>query len=92
MVEVGIFFIASDATIIRKIIVPATLPYIMTGLLLSVGRSFIGMVVAEYFTAITGLGGIILKAGDDFDTAPNVRSGDPVDGDGRRSDRPGRLV
>jgi len=34
-----------------------------------VGRAIIAMVVAEFFTSISGLGGIILKAGDNFDTA-----------------------
>jgi len=69
LIEVGTAFVASDATIMRKIIVPATLPYIMTGLRLAVGRAIIAMVVAEFFTAISGLGGIILKAGERFDTA-----------------------
>ncbi len=69
LIEVGTSFVASDATILWKIIVPATLPYIMTGLRLAVGRAIIAMVVAEFFTAISGLGGIILKAGDDFQTA-----------------------
>ena len=41
----------------------------MTGLRLAVGRAIIAMVIAEFFTAISGLGGIILSAGDNFDTA-----------------------
>ncbi|MDH4190708.1 MAG: ABC transporter permease [Betaproteobacteria bacterium] len=69
LIEVGTSFVASNAAIMWKIIVPATLPYIMTGMRLAVGRAIIAMVVAEFFTAITGLGGIILKAGDNFDTA-----------------------
>lgn len=69
LIEVGTAFVASDAAIMWKIIVPATLPYIMAGLRLAVGRAIIAMVVAEFFTAINGLGGIILKAGDSFDTA-----------------------
>lgn len=69
LIEVGTSFVASDAAIMWKIIVPATLPYIMTGFRLAVGRAIIAMVVAEFFTAITGLGGIILKAGDNFQTA-----------------------
>lgn len=69
LIEVGTAFVASDAEIMWKIIVPATLPYIMTGLRLAVGRAIIAMVIAEFFTSITGLGGIILKAGDNFDTA-----------------------
>jgi NitT/TauT family transport system permease protein len=69
LIEVGTAFVASDATIMWKIIVPATIPYIVAGLRLAVGRAIIAMVVAEFFTAISGLGGIILKAGDNFDTA-----------------------
>lgn len=69
LIEVGISFVASGPAIMWKIIVPATLPFIMTGLRLAVGRAIIAMVVAEFFTAITGLGGVILKAGDNFETA-----------------------
>lgn len=69
LIEVGTAFVASDATIMWKIIVPATVPYIVAGLRLAVGRAIIAMIVAEFFTAISGLGGIILKAGDNFDTA-----------------------
>ena len=36
------------------------MPYILTGVRLSVGRAVVGMVVAEMFTAITGLGGAII--------------------------------
>ncbi|MGE0626247.1 MAG: ABC transporter permease [Hyphomicrobiaceae bacterium] len=69
MIELGRTFVASDMQIMRKIILPSTLPYIMVGLKLAVGRAIIAMVVAEFFTAVTGLGGIILKAGDNFETA-----------------------
>jgi NitT/TauT family transport system permease protein len=69
LVEVGIAFVAPPPMIMRTIIVPATLPYIMTGLRLCIGRCIIGMVVAEFFTSISGLGGMILEAGDSFDTA-----------------------
>ena len=69
LVEVGVAFVATRTMIVREIIVPATLPYIMTGLRLCVGRCIIGVVVAEFFTSISGLGGIILQAGDSFDTA-----------------------
>lgn len=69
LVEVGVAFVAPPPMIMRTIIVPATLPYIMTGLRLCIGRCIIGMVVAEFFTSISGLGGMILEAGDSFDTA-----------------------
>ena len=41
----------------------------MTGLRLGIGRAIIGMVAAEFFTAITGLGALIVKYGNQYDTA-----------------------
>ncbi|MQA04988.1 MAG: ABC transporter permease subunit [Streptosporangiales bacterium] len=69
LIEVGSSFGASQSEIMRKIIIPGTLPHIMTGLRLAVGRAVIGIVIAEFFTAVSGLGGIIINAGNSFDTA-----------------------
>jgi NitT/TauT family transport system permease protein len=69
LIELGRTFVGSEFQIMTKIVIPCTLPYIMVGLKLAVGRSIIAIVVAEFFTLLTGLGGIILKAGDSFDTA-----------------------
>lgn len=69
LIEVGKSLVASDAVILRRIVLPATLPYIMAGIRLAVGRAVVGMVVAEFFTQISGLGGIIINAGNNFDTA-----------------------
>lgn len=69
LVEVGTAFVASPAAIMRKIIVPATIPYAMTGLRLAIGRAVVGMVVAEFFTAVGGLGGIVINAGNNYDMA-----------------------
>ena len=48
---------------------PATLPYIMAGVRLAVGRAVVAMVIAEFFTSISGLGAIIINAANNFDTA-----------------------
>lgn len=69
LIEVGKSFVASDATILRRIIFPATLPYIMAGIRLAVGRAVVAMVIAEFFTAISGLGAIIINSANNFDTA-----------------------
>ncbi len=69
LVEVGRAFVASDVVIVRRIVLPATLPYIMAGLKLAVGRGVVAMVIAEFFTAISGLGGIIINSANNFDTA-----------------------
>jgi len=69
LLEVGKAFVAADAPILRRIVLPATLPYIMAGIRLAVGRAVVAMVVAEFFTNISGLGGIIITSANNFDTA-----------------------
>ena len=55
-------FVAPDAVILRRIVLPATLPYIMAGIRLAVGRAVVGMVIAEFFTTISGLGAVIISS------------------------------
>lgn len=69
LIEVGLSFVGSKGQILRKIVLPASVPYIMAGLRLGVGKAIIGMIVAEFFTAISGLGGIIINAANAFETA-----------------------
>jgi ABC-type nitrate/sulfonate/bicarbonate transport system permease component len=69
LIEVGKSFVAPDTVILRRIILPATLPYIMAGIRLAVGRAVVAMVIAEFFTTISGLGAIIINAANSFDTA-----------------------
>ena len=69
LIDVGNAFAANEREIFTKIILPSALPYMMTGLRLGIGRAIIGMVVAEFFTAITGLGALIVKYGNQYDTA-----------------------
>jgi NitT/TauT family transport system permease protein len=69
LIEVGKSFVAPDRVILRRIILPATLPYVMAGVRLAVGRGVVAMVVAEFFTSISGLGAIIQTSANNFDTA-----------------------
>jgi NitT/TauT family transport system permease protein len=69
LIEVGKSFVAPDAVILRRIILPATLPYIMAGIRLAVGRAVVAMVIAEFFTSISGLGAVIITSANNFDTA-----------------------
>jgi NitT/TauT family transport system permease protein len=59
-VEVGRASVASRRKVFFSIVVPATLPFILAGLRLSIARALTGMVVAELFTAIGGLGGLLM--------------------------------
>jgi ABC-type nitrate/sulfonate/bicarbonate transport system permease component len=69
LIEVGKSFVAPHHVILRRIIFPATLPYIMAGVRLAVGRAVVAMVIAEFFTSISGLGAIIQTSANNFDTA-----------------------
>ena len=69
LVEVGTAFCASRRKITWEIVVPSTLPYIMAGLRLGIGKAVIAMVIAEFLTAISGLGGVIISSANTFRTA-----------------------
>jgi len=69
LIDVGKSFVASNHTILRRIVLPATLPYIMAGIRLAVGRGVVAMIIAEFFTALSGLGAVIINSANNFDTA-----------------------
>lgn len=69
VIDIGAAFGASERQIFSKVVLPAALPFIMTGLRLAVGRAVLAMIVAEFFTSIVGLGGMIVKYGNFFQTA-----------------------
>ena len=57
LIEVGTAFCASQPRILRQIVLPSVIPAIMTGLRIGIGKAVVGIVIAEFFTAIGGLGG-----------------------------------
>ena len=61
LTELARTFCSTELQAWRDIVVPSALPYIVTGLRLAVGRGLIGVVVAEFETAVTGLGYLILS-------------------------------
>lgn len=69
LVEVGIAFGASRWRVLARVIFPSVIPSIMTGLRIGVGKAVIGVVVAEFFTAVGGLGGVIVNARSTFQPA-----------------------
>jgi NitT/TauT family transport system permease protein len=69
LIEVGRSLVAPSRVILWRIILPATLPYITAALKLAIGRGVVSVVIAEFFTVVSGLGGIIVTAGNNFDTA-----------------------
>ena len=61
LVDIGRAYGAGERKIFAKIIVPAALPFIMAGIRLAVGRALIGIITAEMFTAVTGLGALLIR-------------------------------
>lgn len=61
LVEVGRAYGAREGKIFTKIILPASLPFIMAGVRLAVGRALIGIITAEMFAAVTGLGALLIR-------------------------------
>jgi NitT/TauT family transport system permease protein len=62
LLEVGRAFRASERQLWTNIVLPAALPFIVTGLRLAVGRGLIGMVLADLYTAISGIGYLIVRS------------------------------
>jgi NitT/TauT family transport system permease protein len=65
-IEVGTAFCASQPRILRQIVIPSVIPSIMTGLRIGIGKAVVGIVIAEFFTALGGIGGVIVDAGHSF--------------------------
>ena len=69
LIEVGQAFVGSETFIMRQIVLPYALPSIIAGMRLGMGRAIIAAAVAELFTALSGLGGLLLKRSEDYDTS-----------------------
>jgi len=71
LIEVAQSFGGSRFQIIRKVMVPSALPFMLTGMRLAIGRGIVGVVVGEILGSQAGLGYLILVAGQSFDV-PNL--------------------
>ena len=67
-VRVARSFRADDAHVFRTIVLPSSVPFILAGLRLGVGRALVGVVVSELYGAAAGLGFLIAVAGSSFQT------------------------
>jgi NitT/TauT family transport system permease protein len=66
LVEVGRAFRCSERQLWTNIVLPGALPFIVTGLRLAVGRGLIGMVLADLYTAISGIGYLIVRTASTY--------------------------
>ena len=68
LLEVGLSFGATERQLLKHIIWPYVVPYIVSGLRLAVGRAIVGMVVAEMSLRLSGLGGLLMIYGASLST------------------------
>jgi ABC-type nitrate/sulfonate/bicarbonate transport system permease component len=61
-------FGGSDWDVFRKVLLPGSVPPMMTGIRLGVGRGLLGMVVSEMYASTEGIGGLIGLYGNSFRT------------------------
>ena len=61
-------FGASEWMVFKTVVIPSTVPFILTGLRLAVGRALVGVLVGELYAATAGIGFMITVAGATFQT------------------------
>jgi NitT/TauT family transport system permease protein len=68
LIKVAASFGAGDWRMFRSIILPGSLPFLLAGLRLAIGRGMIGVVVGEIYGSAAGVGAMISQAGARFQT------------------------
>jgi NitT/TauT family transport system permease protein len=66
MLEVAQSFRSSEWRTWQDVLLPFAVPYILAGIRLAIGRGLIGMIIAEFYTTISGLGFMITKYANVF--------------------------
>jgi NitT/TauT family transport system permease protein len=61
-------FGASEWQVFRSVVFPSSLPFVITGLRIAVGRALVGVLVGELYAATAGIGFMITVAGATFQT------------------------
>ncbi len=67
--DVARAFRATDRQTWRHVVLPSCIPYIAAGINISLGHALTGMIIAEFYTNASGLGGLVLNNADTFQTA-----------------------
>jgi sulfonate transport system permease protein len=68
LLEVARSFRSTEAQLWRDLIIPSSLPFIVAGLRLAIGRGLVGLVISEFYTSIAGLGYMIVRYANSFQT------------------------
>ena len=66
--EVARSFCSNERQLWRHLIIPSAIPFIIAGVRLAIGRGLVGMIVAEFYTSVTGLGYMIVRYANALET------------------------
>ena len=67
MIEVARSFRSTEWRMWQDVLLPFALPYIAAGVRLAIGRGLVGMIIAEFYTTISGLGFMITRYANMFE-------------------------
>jgi ABC-type nitrate/sulfonate/bicarbonate transport system permease component len=67
MLEVAKSFRSGEWAMWQDVLLPFAVPYIIAGIRLAIGRGLIGMIIAEFYTTISGLGFMITRYANVFE-------------------------
>ena len=67
MIEVARSFRSNEWRMWQDVLLPFAVPYIAAGVRLAIGRGLVGMIIAEFYTTISGLGFMITRYANVFE-------------------------
>jgi ABC-type nitrate/sulfonate/bicarbonate transport system permease component len=67
MLEVARSFRSNEWRVWQDVLLPFAVPYIAAGVRLAIGRGLVGMIIAEFYTTISGLGYMITRYANNFE-------------------------
>lgn len=72
MIEVARSFRSSEWRMWQDVLLPFAVPYIAAGVRLAIGRGLVGMIIAEFYTTISGLGYMITRYANVFEMSKTL--------------------
>jgi ABC-type nitrate/sulfonate/bicarbonate transport system permease component len=66
LLDVARSFRASQRRIFTSLVIPGTLPFIVSGMRIAIGRVLAGVIIAEFYAQTQGIGVMIYKASNNF--------------------------
>lgn len=62
------FGVRSELGLLRRVVIPAAVPFILAGVRLGIGRGIVGMAIAEVYLRLSGIGTLITTYATSFQT------------------------